>query len=265
MTGMNVDEQELEGGGRSAVYRRGDVVLRASGPWSATVHSFLRHLETVGFQGAPRVVGCGFDEHGREKLTYIDGSFVHPAPWPEAALPILGALLRRLHNAGDSFRPSADAIWRPWYGRDLGGYRRVYGHCDLGPWNIVARDGLPIALIDWETAGPVDALVELGQACWLNAQLHDDDVGGRVGLAAPERRARHAALIVEGYELPRCLATRLVQAMIDVATADAADQAIEANITADSTVVAPLWGLAWRARAAAWMMRRRKLLTEALR
>jgi hypothetical protein len=102
--GANVDERALAGGGRSALHRRGDVVLRASGPWSSTVHSFLRHLEAGGFQGAPRVAGSGFDERGREMLTYIEGEFVHPAPWPEAALPIFGSLLRQLHNAGDSFR-----------------------------------------------------------------------------------------------------------------------------------------------------------------
>ena len=42
----------------------------------------------------------------------------------------------------------------------------------------MARDGLPVALIDWETAGPVDPLVELAQLCWLNAKLHDDIVAG---------------------------------------------------------------------------------------
>jgi Tol biopolymer transport system component len=35
------------------------------------VHALLRHLESVGFEGAPRVVG--FDDSGREVLTYVDG------------------------------------------------------------------------------------------------------------------------------------------------------------------------------------------------
>jgi len=33
-----------------------------------------------------------------------------------------------------------------------------------------------VALIDGELAGPVDPLVELAQACWLNAKLDDDVV-----------------------------------------------------------------------------------------
>jgi Ser/Thr protein kinase RdoA (MazF antagonist) len=188
------------------------------------------------------VVGNGFDERGREMLSFIDGDFVHPAPWSEDALPALGALLRRLHDCGAHFSPPSNAVWRPWYGRDLSAYRRVFGHGDLGPWNIVSRDGLPVALIDWETAGPMDAMVELGQACWLNAQLHDDDVAQRVGLASPADRARHAALIADGYGLARRHSRQLVQAMIDVATADAADQAIEAGVTPDSTDPTPLWG-----------------------
>jgi hypothetical protein len=40
---------------------------------------------------------------------------------------------------------------------------KVIGHCEVASWNVVARDGLPIALIDRETAGPVDPLAELAQ------------------------------------------------------------------------------------------------------
>ena len=102
------------------------------------------------------------------------------------------------------------------------------------------------------------------EACWLNAQLHDDDVAAMNDLASAEDRARHAALIAEGYGLPRALSSRLVQAMIDVAVADAADQAIGAKITPDTRDVTALWGLAWRARAAAWMVRHRMMLSRAL-
>src|SRR5215472_6228868 len=59
--------------------------LSASGPWTPTVHAPLRHLEEVGFDGAPRLVGFGLDADGREMLTFI--------------------------------------------------------HCDVAPWNIVARAG----------------------------------------------------------------------------------------------------------------------------
>ena len=47
---------------------------------------------------------------------------------------------------------------------------RVIGHCDAAPWNIVASDGLAVALIDWDRAGPVEPLVELAQVCWLKCE-----------------------------------------------------------------------------------------------
>jgi hypothetical protein len=70
----------LAGGGRTAVARRGGVVIRDTGPWARSVHSLLRHLHEVGFMGAPRVVGDGFDEQGREVLTYVEGEIINPAP-----------------------------------------------------------------------------------------------------------------------------------------------------------------------------------------
>ena len=256
---MSANEVLSVDGGRNRVFRRGDVVFREGRPWSPAVLSLLRHLETVHFDASPRVVASGFDATGREMLTFIEGDFVHPAPWREEALHALGGLLRQLHDAGESFQPDRSARWRPCHGRDLGDYRRVYGHGDLGPWNIVARNGVPAAFIDWETAGPMDGLIELGQACWLNAQLHDDDVAVINDLSSPEDRARRAALIADGYRLPRSLSGRLVQAMID-----AAEQAIEAKITPDTTDATSLWALAWRARSAAWMMPHRDLLSQSL-
>ncbi|KAF1043190.1 phosphotransferase [Xylophilus sp.] len=174
----------------------------------------------------------------------------------------LGRMLRGLHDATADFGPDEPPVWRPWFGRTLGSYRQVIGHCDFSPWNILSRQRMPVAVIDWETAGPVDALVELGQACWLNAQLHDEDVAALNGLAPPAKRAKYAALICDGYELPRREAARLIQAMIDVAIADTAEQAIETCVRPESN--GPLWGLAWRARAAAWMVRQRSLLLDAL-
>lgn len=80
-------------------------------------------------------------------------------------------------------RPGRSGRLRTRYGSPgtagtIGGPARVIGHCDVAPWNIVARDGLPVAFIDWETAGPVDPIVELAQLSWLNAKLHDDIVAG---------------------------------------------------------------------------------------
>jgi phosphotransferase family enzyme len=255
----------LDGGGRSVVYRRGDVVLRETGPWAPAVHALLRHLEQAGFAAAPRLVGPGLDAGGREVLTFIEGEFTQPGPWTLDGAAALGTLLRDLHRATATFRPPPGAVWFPWHGRDLGGPGRVIGHCDVAPWNIVTRGGLPVALIDWETAGPVDPLVELAQLGWLNAKLHDDIVAGLEQLPPAADRARQLATIVDGYGLAAAQRHGFVEQMIEFAICDTANEADDAAVTPETTAhPVALWAMAWRARSAAWMVRHRRLLETAL-
>jgi hypothetical protein len=68
------------GAAASKARRRQDVVLHTAGPWSRSVMALLKHLEAVGFEGAPRPVGDGFDADGREAITYIPGTTPHPEP-----------------------------------------------------------------------------------------------------------------------------------------------------------------------------------------
>ena len=255
----------LEGGGRTAVYRRGDAVIRETGPWTPAVHALLRHLERAGFAAAPRLVGPGLDADGREVLTFIDGEFTQPGPWSLDGAAALGRLLRDLHQATATFCPPTGAVWFPWHGRDLGGPETVIGHCDVAPWNIVARAGLPVALIDWETASPVDPLVELAQLAWLNAKLHDDTVARLERLPPAADRARTLAAIVDGYGLAAAQRRGFVQRMIELAIYDTAGEANDAAVTPEMTAhPVALWAMAWRARSAAWMIRHRRILEAAL-
>jgi hypothetical protein len=258
-------EVQLEGGGRTAVHRRGDVVVRSTGPWTPAVHALLRHLEHVGFRAAPRLVGSGLDQDGRETLTFIEGAFIQPGPWTLEGAAALGALLRDLHNATSSFRPHPEAVWFPWHGRDLGGPRRVIGHCDVAPWNIVARDGLPVGLIDWEFAGPVNPFFELAQLCWLNAKLHDDVVAEREGLPPLAERARQLRAIVDAYGLPMSDRAGFIDVIVEFVVSDTAWEADDANVTPEMTShPIALWAMAWRARSAAWILRNRRALESAL-
>ena len=258
-------EEPLTGGGRNQVVRIGNVVHRQTGPWAGTVHALLRHLEAQGFDGAPRLVGNGFDAAGGETLSFVEGAVPDRNIWTTDAMFDIGALLRRMHDATATFVPPADAIWRDWFGRAMGGDDMIIGHCDTGPWNMIARDGQPVAFIDWEEAGPVDRRVEIAQTCWLNAQLHDDDIMVRDGLADAPERARHMRAIVDGYGLAAGQCEDLVDIMIDFAVQAAANEAQLANVTPESTDVTPLWAVTWRTRAAAWMLRNRDLLEAALR
>lgn len=256
--------ESLTGGGRTAVFRSGQMVLRQSGPWSPTVIALLRHLEAVGYSYSPRVVGEGLDENGMETLSFIPGEFMHPGPWTLDGVAAVGAMLRDLHRATASFVPPPGAVWRTWFGRSLGHGRRVIGHCDAAPWNIVSQGGLPVALIDWETAGPVNPLVELAQAVWLNAQLHDDIVAARVGLPPLAERARQFRAIVDAYGLTAQQRRGFLDQIVEFVVFDTAEQADEAGVMPETVSTTALWGLAWRARAGAWILRNRLTFGSAL-
>lgn len=232
--------------------------------------ALLRHLAAVGYRGAPQPVGDGIAPDGREAVTYIVGSSPHPGAWDDTALPAIGELLRELHNATASFVPPVGAVWKPWFARELRGDHPVIGHCDTGPWNIVAQDGMPVALIDWEFAGPIDALWELAEATWLNAQLHDDDIAERCGLPDAGRRAAQARMLVDGYRLAASDRVGLVDKLIAIAVHSARAEAVTAEVhpgstrAVDSDGYPVLWAVAWRARSASWMIRHRELLERAL-
>src|SRR3954453_8954574 len=110
-----MSEETLAGGNTVGALRIGDVVHKQDSPWTPTVPALLRHLEDVGFDGAPRALG--FDDQGREMLTYLPGDTVgDKAPWPEwvfaeSTLVQVGRWLRRLHDATASFGPPVDERW----------------------------------------------------------------------------------------------------------------------------------------------------------
>ena len=237
----------------------GDVVRRPAGPWTPAVHALLDHLERSGFTGSPRAVSAD----GEDVVSYIPGESVHPHAWSDQGVFSVGRLLRGLHEATASFVPPPAAAWHPWPFAS-GAPDAIIGHRDTGPWNIVARDGLPVAFIDWVTAGPADRLEEIAATAWLNAQLHDDDIAERQGLPGAQARAAQLRCFADGYRLAADDRRGLVTGMIDYAIRDSAAEAVQARATPQSGDCGALWAIAWRARSAAWMVRHRALLENAL-
>ena len=248
---------------------RDGVVMRQAGPWSRTVLALLRHLEAEGFTGAPRVVGTGFADDGRETLTFVPGTTPHPRAWDDDAMVAIGALLRALHTAASTFRSPRDAYWKPRFARLLPGSDPVIGHGDTGPWNII-RDGHHLSLIDWEYAGPVDAVWELAEASWLNAQLHDDDVAERFDLPDAPARARQVRLMVDAYGLTSSQRLGFVDKMIEFAIHGARQEAVEYDVTPETEQAISesgfpvLWAITWRTRSASWMLHHRTIFERAL-
>lgn len=75
-------ETPLTGGvaNPDAVVRVGDTVRRPARPNAEAVHELLRRLRETGFDGVPEPLG--FDEQGREILTFIEGD-VPFSPFPQ--------------------------------------------------------------------------------------------------------------------------------------------------------------------------------------
>lgn len=159
---MKGEEEVLYGGNVSGgVIRIGDTVRRPVGEWSPAVHELLRHLETAGFDGAPKFFGI--DDLGREVLEYIPGVVPyderhHPYLGTEHAVRRVGQLLRRFHDAVASFKSLQMSAWRePERADDAAKFVDERGmivcHNDPAAWNLVIGDKR-WAFIDWDFAGP---------------------------------------------------------------------------------------------------------------
>jgi hypothetical protein len=193
---VTVDQEvPLTGGDvTDGVVRVGDTVRRPVRPHTPAVHGLLRHLESVGFEGAPRVLGI--DDRGREILSWLPGRTpVRPLPLyavTDGSLMGVARLLRHYHDAAASYTPPADA---PWDSRATSGpptAPELIGHCDVTPENVVFSDGVPYALIDFDLARPTTRLYDvvttlrhwapLADPVDRDPLLRDADVGNRLAL-----------------------------------------------------------------------------------
>jgi Phosphotransferase enzyme family len=184
------EEQPLTGGNVSgSVVRVGDTVRRPAGAWSPSVDALLRHLNAVGYEGAPRTLG--FDNQGRHVLEYVDGHVPMPFDPPDhlAAIRRVGSLLRDFHDASAGFTPPEDAQWNVAIRPDA---QDLVVHHDAAPWNLVCSPTRWV-FIDWDNAGPGSRLWDLAYAAH-----------GFVPLAPrtpPRVSAQRVVALADGYGL----------------------------------------------------------------
>lgn len=137
------------------VVRIGNTVRRPRSPASELVAAYLAHLESVGFDGAPRLLGV--DAQGRDVLTFLEGDVpgdpVEPWAAADAVLPGVARLLRRLHDASEGFVPPPRPVVP---GRPLPplptGESRLVAHRDVTPQNTVFRAGAAVGIVDFDLA-----------------------------------------------------------------------------------------------------------------
>jgi hypothetical protein len=199
----NIDDEELlASDGVTRVVRIEDTVRRPIRPFTATVHAYLTHLHSGGFTAAPEPLG--YDQQGREILSYVPGGVpVEPLPdWATApeVLTALARLVRRLHDTAQGWTPPRGAVWGSVPGTPPAGVVPLFdvpeliSHQDYCPGNVVFRDGLPAAFIDFDLARPTTRVADAVNAMYwwvplLDPQdrppaLADADAAARVRLFA---------------------------------------------------------------------------------
>jgi phosphotransferase family enzyme len=205
-------EIPLHGGFTNAglVTRVGDTVRRPQRRTSPATHALLEHLERVGFDGAPRLLGV--DERGREVLSYIPGQAVIP-PYPDWALTddalvSVAELLRGYHEAVRSFDADRHAWPKPVPAPFRAG---IVSHNDPNLDNIIFHAGRAVAVIDFDLASPGSEIWDVACAARLWAPLRDESDAPHElrGVALARLRT-----FVDAYGLPRADRARVVDAMV---------------------------------------------------
>ncbi|MGN6204489.1 aminoglycoside phosphotransferase family protein [Humibacter sp.] len=145
-------EEALEGGHTTpGVVKSGDSVRRPRGRRSVFAAKVLRELNARGYRWAPRYLGI--DDQGRDVLSFVEGATTsHPSERDERSYAAVGRMLRELHE-----------LTR---GSELAAGGECVVHGDPGPFNVVMRRGMPVALIDWDAAHAGDPLTDVGYAGW---------------------------------------------------------------------------------------------------
>jgi len=210
-------EQQLDGGIANAgqVVRVGPHVLRPSTPHTVSIHSFLRAVRRAGFEGASSPIGI--DDDGRERLVYVEGDVpVTPYPdWSQSdiALASIARLLRGLHDAARAVDAHGHGhTWNDALADPAGG--TLVCHNDVELSNVVFRDGIAVALLDFEFAAPGRPVYDLAQLARLCVPIDDEFDQARLGWRPADRPAR-LRLVADAYGLDRDGRAELLTAMND--------------------------------------------------
>jgi len=232
-------EQQLDGGIANAgqVVRVGPHVLRPSSPHTVSIHAFLRAVRHAGFEGVSSPIGI--DDDGRERLLFVDGD-VPLTPYPEwsqsdTVLASIAKLLRGLHDAARAFDPRGHT-WSDALADPAGG--TLVCHNDVELSNVVFRDGIAVALLDFEFAAPGRPVYDLAQLARLCVPIDDEFDQARLGWRPADRPTR-LRLVADAYGLDRGGRAELLTAMNDAI--DRIEAAVQRSVDAGDPNSIALW------------------------
>jgi Phosphotransferase enzyme family len=175
----NMVDYEILGGGTltSGIVRIGDTVRRPANGDRSFQHRLLGHLEKIGFAAAPRFLGV--DDQRRDILEFIVGrAGADGDHYSDVQLAAAAALLRRFHDATS--------------GLPLCAPHEVVCHNDWSPANTVFREGMPVAMIDFDMAAPGARLWDLAYSAmsWLNLASPEPP---------PQEQLRRLSVMLDSY------------------------------------------------------------------
>ena len=231
--------QALEGGRSGQIWRDGDTVVRPAGPWTPTVHRFLRHLRAAGFAAAP--VPIAITDAGQDVVSFVAGRVSEdlgdPLVGSEGMLRSAAVLLRDFHAASRGFL-EIDRQPQAWM-LEPREPRELVCHGDFAPYNVAVEGGRAVGLIDFDTAHPAPALWDLAYAVYRWAPLFSPSHQG--GVFDLGTQLQRAALFCDGYgatpddrrRLPEMIVARL-RSLVDFmrARAEAGDAAFVEDVEA---------------------------------
>jgi hypothetical protein len=190
-------EEKLMGGNMTTVSRVGDTVRRDAGYWTKQVHLLLTHLRAKGIQEVPAPMG--FDEYGREILSFIPGLAGHH-PLPESlrtdeVLISAAHLLRRIHDATEDMAQ----VWRSGWQSPTREPIEVICHGDFAPYNCVFDKGKLVGVIDFDNAHPGNREWDLAYALYRFAPITDPSNPENCGTI--QEQCRRVRLFCDEYGL----------------------------------------------------------------
>ena len=228
-------EENLVGGNMTNVVRVGSTVHREVGAWTPRVHMLLKHLRARGIQEVPEPLG--FDQQGREILTFIPGIVGH-GPLPEflrtdKVLASAARLLRRIHAATEDIAQTWQSGWQSPTRAPV----EVICHGDFAPYNCVFDQGKLVGVIDFDNAHPGNREWDLAYALYRFAPVTDPT--NPDGYGTTLEQCRRVRLFCDAYglqqrsQIVRSLKSRIAS-MAEYLRQGAAngDRRLQANIDA---------------------------------
>ena len=146
----------------NSVVRIGDTVRRIPGICTPTIHRLLAYVRERGVTWVPTPLG--YDDLGREILTFIAGVVPHEMPvwvWSESVLTDVARSLRQWHDATIGF----DVAGSTW-GLDARDPREVICHNDFAPYNCVFDAGRLVGAIDFDLCAPGPRIWDIAYAAY---------------------------------------------------------------------------------------------------